>query len=164
MLAVWADCAGGAIRWVSPMYHRADFKPNDFRLKTFSEPWLAGPAEFIVRNMDRSITTRAYVVAWLLCAVLTGLTIHSSYCERCDRPYVLTSSLPQQFRADHQLPNVPDTCNGICWCCGFHGLPNTSPIPSLASHVTIDVWPEPVSLLLGTRSPIFRPPRTALSS
>jgi hypothetical protein len=138
--------------------------PNGFRLKTFSEAWLAGPAEFIVKNMDRSITTRAYVVAWLLCAVLTGLAIHSPHCDQCDRPYVLTTSLPQPPRADHQLPTAPDTCNGICWCCGFHGLPNASPVLSVANHVSIDVWPEPVSLVLGPRSPIFRPPRIAISS
>jgi len=139
----------------SPIDHRADFS-------TGRSP--AGPAETIVRNMDRAITTRAYVVAWLLCAVLTGLAIHSSHCDRCDRPYVLTAPLPQPTRANHQLPTEPDTCNGICWCCGFHGLPNARPVLSLANHVTICVWPEPDSLVLGPRSPIFRPPRTAISS
>ena len=122
------------------------------------------PAEFIVRNMGRAITTRGYVVAWLLCVVLTGLAIHSPHCDRCDGPDFFTSSLAQQPLADHPRPSVPDNCNGICWCCGFHWLPNASPVLTLANKVTIGVWPEPVSPVLAPRSPIFRPPRTAISS
>jgi hypothetical protein len=122
------------------------------------------PAKFIVKNMGRSITTRAYVVAWLLCVVLTGLSFHSSHCDRCDRPYLRTSSVSQHPLANHQLPTEPDTCNGICWCCGFHGLPNAGPVLTLANYVTFDVWLEPVSVVLAPRSTIFRPPRTAISS
>jgi hypothetical protein len=124
----------------------------------------AGPSEFIVKNMDRAITTRAYVVAWLLCAVLIGLAIHSPHCDRCDSPYFFTSSLSQQPVANHPLPSAPDNCNGICWCCGFHWLPNASPVLTLANNVTIGVWPKPVSPVLAPRSAIFRPPRTAISS
>jgi hypothetical protein len=124
----------------------------------------AGPAGFIVRNMDRAITTRACVVAWLLCAVLIGLAIHSPHCDRCDSPYFSTSSLLQQPVANHPLPSAPDNCNGICWCCGFHWLPNASPVLTLANNVTMGVWPEPVSPVLAQLAPIFRPPRTAISS
>ena len=124
----------------------------------------AGPAEFIVRNMDRAITTRGYVVAWLLCVVLTGLAIQSPHCDRCDGPDFFTSSLAQQPLANQPLPSVPDNCNRICWCCGFHWLPNASPVLTLANKVTIGVWPEPVSPALAPHSPIFRPPRTAISS
>src|ERR1700730_1442643 len=114
--------------------------------------------------MDRSITTRAYVIAWLLCAVLTCLAVHSPHCELCDGAYPVTPSSLHQPLANHQVPATPDTCNGICSCCGFHGLPNASPVLALANKVTSGVWPEPPSPVRAPRSPLFRPPRTAVSS
>jgi hypothetical protein len=150
------------IWWYHALRFAQDWAPG---MKTFSIGRCpAGPAEFIVRNMDRAITMRAHVVVWLLCAVLTGLAIHSPHCDRCDSPYFFTSSLPQRPVANHPLPSAPDNCTGICWCCGFHWLPNASPVLTLANNVTIGVWPEPASPVLAPRSPIFRPPRTAISS
>ena len=35
-------------------------------------------------------------------------------------------------------------CNGICWCCGFDGLPNASPDLGPVNTVTSNVRPEPV--------------------
>ena len=155
--------AGGASR-VRPCITERILRTNGFDPKTFQQG-AAGraPGEFIVRNMDCRISTRAYVVAWLLCVVLTGLAIHSSHCDRCDRQYLRASSVPQHPLANHQLPTEPDACNGICWCCGFHGLPNAAPVLTLANYVTFDVWLEPVSVVLAPRSTIFRPPRTAIS-
>lgn len=114
--------------------------------------------------MNRSITIRACVVAWLLSAVLACLAVHSPHCDLCDGPPVTApASSPQPF-AKHPLPAQPDTCNGICWCCGFHGLPNASPVLALRNKVTTGNWPEPSSPVLALRSTVFRPPRMAVSA
>ncbi len=65
--------------------------------------------------MVRSITTRAYVTAWLLCVVLACLVVHSPHCDLCDGPYFVTSSSVQHPVANHQVPATPEKCNGICW-------------------------------------------------
>ena len=110
----------------------------------------------------RRIRTQAAVVVWLLCAVLICLAVDSPHCDHCDGPIVAFSSSPSQ--ASHQQIIPPDTCNGICWCCGFHGLPNPLPALSLTTKVTISVWPDPSSPLLAPRLAIFRPPRIATSA
>jgi hypothetical protein len=110
------------------------------------------------------MTKRSHVIAWLLCAVLACLVVHSPHCDLCDGPFSVTFSSLQQPLANHQLPVTPDTCNGICWCCGFHGLPNAGPVLASANKVTTAIWPEPPSPVIAPRSPIFRPPRIAVSS
>ncbi len=110
----------------------------------------------------RRIPTQAAVFVWLLCAVLTCLAVDSPHCDRCDGP-ILAFSLSQS-QASHQQTIPPDTCNGICWCCGFHGLPNPLPALALTSKVTISAWPDPSSPLLALRLAIFRPPRIATSA
>src|ERR1700739_3278478 len=105
--------------------------------------------------MDRAITTPACCIAWLLCAVLACLAVHSPHCDLCDGPFTVAFSSPQPL-VNHPLPAKPDTCNGICWCCGFHGLPNPRPVLALAIKVTTAVWPERSSPVLAPRSAIFR--------
>src|SRR5580698_10163014 len=102
------------------------------------------------------ISRRSYVLVWLLCAVLTCLAIHSPHCDRCDGPLVASSASPAQ--AIHQQLEPPDTCNGICWCCGFHSLPQPFPALTLNDRVTAAAQPEPASPPSGLRLPIFRPP------
>jgi len=112
--------------------------------------------------MEGRTPARTFVVAWLLCAVLICLAIHSPHCDRCDGPLPSFSSSPTQ--ASHQQTVPPDDCNGICWCCGFHALPHPLPELGQTNRVVARVWPEPASPLLVQRSPIFRPPRIAFSA
>ena len=111
-------------------------------------------------RMGSRTPTHTLVVAWLLCAVLSCLAIHSPHCDRCDGPLVAFSSSPTQ--ASHQQTVPPDDCNGICWCCGFHALPHPLPTLVLMNKVVARTWPEPSSAVLAPRSSIFRPPRIAL--
>jgi hypothetical protein len=113
--------------------------------------------------MDRAITTPACVIAWLLCAVLVCLVVHPPHCDLCDGPLTGISSSPQ-IVVNQQQPTTPEHCNGICWCCGYHGLPNQSPDLGPVNTVTSNVQPEPLSPLFAPRSSIFRPPRTDASS
>jgi Mn-dependent DtxR family transcriptional regulator len=90
------------------------------------------------------------------------MAVDSPHCDRCDGPTIAFSSSPSQ--ANHQQTIPADTCNGVCWCCGFHGLPNPLPALSLTAKVTISASPDPSSPLLAPRSPLFRPPRIAISA
>jgi hypothetical protein len=117
----------------------------------------------MVGNMgSRHMPTRTYVVAWLLCAVLSCLALHSPHCDRCDGLEVALSSSPTQ--ASHQQTVPPDTCNGICWCCGFYALP--PPLSALAVNdkVTVAASPEPASSFSALRLSIFRPPRMIVAA
>src|ERR1700689_4771649 len=113
--------------------------------------------------MDRRIKTRACIVAWLLCAVLTCLAVHSPHCDLCDGPYFSPPS-SHQSHVNYPLSATPDTCNGICSCCGFRTLPNVGPVLAVVNTVTPAFRPELPSPVLMPRSPIFRPPRLAVSS
>jgi hypothetical protein len=113
--------------------------------------------------MGGSIAKRADVIAWLLCAVLTCLAIHSPHCDLCDGPLVALASTGQSH-VDHPKPTAPDTCNGICWCCGFHGLPNARHVVAVANKAPAEVSPEPSSPALASHSAIFRPPRLIVSA
>jgi hypothetical protein len=112
---------------------------------------------------DRAITTPACVIAWLLCAVSVCLVVHPSHCDLCDVPFTAISPSPQTV-VNPQQPTTPERCNGICWCCGFHGLPNASPHLGPVNTITSNVRPEPLSPVFVPRSSIFRPPRTNVSS
>jgi hypothetical protein len=134
----------------------------------FANELLSGPlvvylVEDYVKSMDRTITTPVCVIAWLLCAMLACLAGHSPHCDLCDGPFTVDLSSPQPL-VNHPLPATPDTCNGICWCCGFHWLPNAGPVLDLANIVTTGVRPESPSLVSAPRSAIFRPPRIPVSS
>jgi hypothetical protein len=133
----------GSVTYVS------DLRPN---------LWL----RFIFNSMDRTATTPACVIAWLLCAVLVCLVVHPPQCDQCDGPLAGISS--QQTIANQQQPATPGSCNGICWCCGFHGLPNAGPDLSTTDTVTTNVWPVLLSPVCAPRSSIYRPPRTDASS
>jgi hypothetical protein len=138
---------------------------DSFSLRDSTEALVVWPAESYRRtSMDRSITTKACVIASLLCVVLTCMAIHAPHCDVCDRSYSVISSSLHHPLAHDQIPATPDTCNGICSCCGFHGLPNAGPLLALANKVTTGVWPQPRSPVRPPRSPLFRPPRTAISS
>jgi hypothetical protein len=125
--------------------------------------WWSTSSTVIFNSMDRAITTPACVVAWLLCAVLVCLVVHPPHCDMCDGPLTGISSSPQTI-ASQQQPATPEPCNGMCWCCGFHGLPNANPDLGPVNAVTSNVRPEPLSPVFALRSSIFRPPRTGVSS
>jgi hypothetical protein len=118
---------------------------------------------FIFSSMDRATTRRACVIAWLLCAVLTCLAIHSPHCDLCDGPLFVPSASHQPL-VNLPTPASPDTCNGICSCCGFRALPNVGPVLGLIYTVTASAWPKSSSPVPAPQSTIFRPPRMAISS
>jgi len=125
--------------------------------------WWSTSSRVIFNRMDRAIITPACVLAWLLCAVLVCLVVHPPPCDLCDGSLTGISSSPQII-VNQQLPAPPDPCNGICWCCGFHGLPNASPDLSSVNTVTSNVWLDPLSPVFAPRKSIYRPPRTDASS
>jgi cytochrome c oxidase assembly factor CtaG len=47
------------------------------------------------KSMARAMTTPARLIAWLLCAVLACLAIHSPHCDLCDGPFAVALSSPQ---------------------------------------------------------------------
>jgi len=113
--------------------------------------------------MNRAIATPAYFIAWLLCAVLVCLAVDPPHCDLCDGPLTGTSLSPQAI-VNQQHPATPEPCNGICWCCGFHGLPNAILDLGRLNTATCDGWCEPDSFVFTPRSSIFRPPRTDASA
>jgi hypothetical protein len=113
--------------------------------------------------MDRAFTMAACFVARLLCGVLVYLVVYPLHCDLCDGPFTAISSAPQTI-VNQQQPVTPEPCNGMCWCCGSHGLPNAILDLGPVNTVTSNVWPEQHSTVLAPRSPIFRPPRTDASS
>ena len=125
--------------------------------------WWPTSSRVIFNSMDRATTTPARVIAWLLCAVLVCLVVHPAHCDLCDGPLTGISSSPQTI-VNQQQPAAPESCNGICWCCDFHGLPNAILDLGPVNTVTSDVWPEPLSPVFAPRSSIFRPLRTDVSS
>ena len=137
----------------------ASYVRNDLSV----EPLWSNSSRVIFNSMDRAITTPACIVSWLLCAVLVCLVVHPPHCDMCDgAPTGITSS-PQAI-VNQQQPATPEPCSGICWCCGFHGLPNANPDLGPANTVTSNVRPEPLSPVFALRSSIFRPPRTGVFS
>src|SRR5580692_2120759 len=117
----------------------------------------------MINILDRSITTPACLIAWLLCAVLVCLVVHPPHCDLCDGPLTGISSSPQPL-VNQQQPITPEHCNGICWCCGFDGLPNASPDLGRAKTMTSSFRPEPLSPVFAPHSSVFRPPRTSVST
>src|ERR1700758_5832114 len=112
--------------------------------------------------MNRHLTTMSCAIAWLLCALLACIAIHSPHCDLCDGPYFPGSSSQSTF-VNHTVHDTPE-CNGICSCCGFHGLPNVFPALHPVNTQTTATWSKPSAPVLASRSPIFRPPRIVISS
>jgi hypothetical protein len=125
--------------------------------------WWPTSSRGIISSLDRPITTPACLIAWLLCAVLVCLVVHPPHCDLCYGPLTGISSSPQTV-VNQQVPTSPEQCNGICWCCGFDGLPNASPNLGPVNTVTSNVRPEPLSPVFTPHSAIFRPPRATVSS
>jgi hypothetical protein len=125
--------------------------------------WALSRALIYRWDMGRSFTRRSCILAWLLCALLTCLAIHSPHCDLCDGPLVmqLTSSQPH---ASHPAPIVPDGCNGMCWCCAFLAVPSIAPGVTPEQRMATALWPEPPSLVLDRSLSIDRPPRIAASA
>jgi hypothetical protein len=111
--------------------------------------------------VSRPITSRVSLAGWLLCVVLVCLAIHSPHCDHCDGALVVCS--PGTV-VDHPQPVVPDACNGICWCCGFHWLPNLSSFLIPDNRVIARIQFESPSFVPAPHAGIFQPPRIAISS
>ena len=106
-------------------------------------------------------TTR--IAAWLLCLVMTWLSVSSPHCDLCDGPHAtIFSSLRPVI--NHPAPVEPGACNGVCSCCGFHWLPDPDPVLSFIHTVSTASPAEMPSPLRLPRPFLFRPPRTAVSS
>jgi hypothetical protein len=102
------------------------------------------------------------VWAPLLCVLLFWLTANPPHCDLCDGISFTTPSTSQStVKHTHTVP--PDTCNGICTCCGFYGLPSaeTSLVP--ANHLVAGVLLEPTRPGQAPSSTVFRPPRIVAS-
>src|SRR6187402_1975512 len=61
--------------------------------------------------------------AWLLCVLLFWLTASPPHCDLCDGVSVVVTTSDHPA-LKHSHPLAPDSCNGICTCCGLYGLPN----------------------------------------
>ncbi|HZY73239.1 MAG TPA: hypothetical protein VFE22_09055, partial [Edaphobacter sp.] len=74
-----------------------------------------------------------------------------------------TVASTHQFSLKHSHPVAPDSCNGICTCCGFYGLPNVGQVLISVNVALVDVAAESPRPAFRSRSTIFRPPRIAAS-
>ena len=118
------------------------------------------PQSFIVRSMNSRNRNRVW--AWLLCALLFWLTANPPHCDLCDGVSFTVASAHQSI-LKHSHPVAPDSCNGICTCCGFYGLPNVGQALIPANVELAGVAPEATRLALAPHSTIFRPPRIVVS-
>ena len=120
----------------------------------------ASSQSFIVSGMSRR--NRQRVWAWLLCALLFWITANPPHCDLCDGISV-TVAAGRRPTLKHSHPNAPESCNGICPCCGFCGLPNAGPTfaPEKVIQTGITVAsPRPAITL---HSAVFHPPRSVVS-
>jgi hypothetical protein len=115
---------------------------------------------FIVSTMNSG--NRHRVWAWLLCALLFWLTANPPHCDLCDG-VSFTVALEHPSILKHSHPFAPDSCNGICACCGFYGLPNDREALVPANVPLASVAPESPRSASVPRSTIFRPPRIVAS-
>ena len=56
--------------------------------------------------------TKFRTLAWILCAMMSCLAIHTPHCGLCDGVWV-DGSLARFATAAHPVPNTHDECNGI---------------------------------------------------
>ena len=115
----------------------------------------------ILKTVARPLTTRSYVVAWLLCVIVSILTVYSPHCDVCDGFSSFRTS--SSTLAHHHVPSAPDTCNGLCSCCALLGLPTVSPAIGVAHIALIEGWPERAWPAFPQASSVFRPPRISIS-
>jgi hypothetical protein len=122
----------------------------------------AGPLlqSFIVSSMNSRDRHRVWV--WLVCGLLFWLTANPPHCDLCDG-ISFTVASAQQSILKHSPPVAPDNCNGVCSCCGFHGLPHAGQVLIPANVELTGVAPEAARPAFAPRSTIFRPPRTVAS-
>ena len=112
-------------------------------------------------GMKPTVKATTRIAAWLLCLVMTWLSVSSPHCDLCDGPNatIFSSSHPV---INYPAPVEPDACNGVCWCCGFHWLPDPDPVLSFI-HTVSTASPAEVPLPLRMPRPsLFRPPRIAV--
>jgi hypothetical protein len=134
-------------------------KETDQSGRTTGTAW-ALLRSFIVSNMNGGNRHRGW--AWLLCALLFWLTANPPHCDLCDGvSFAVTPT--HQSNLKHSHPVAPDSCNGICTCCGFYGLPNVGQVLIPVSIELAEVAPESPRPAFAPRSTIFRPPRLAAS-
>jgi hypothetical protein len=105
---------------------------------------------------------RHRVCATLLCALLFWFTTSPPHCDLCDGASVAVAPAHPSV-LEHSHPIAPDDCNGICFCCGFHGLPNVRQALIPASVELASVAPQAPRSASARRSTIFRPPRILAS-
>jgi hypothetical protein len=122
--------------------------------------WALNMRSFIVNGMNGRGRHRMW--AWLLCALLFWLAANPPHCDRCDG-VSFTVAAAQQPTLKDSPPVEPDTCNGICSCCAFHGLPYGQhaflPVNAVLAAVTTEA--PRAAFVLPTA--IFRPPRIVAS-
>ena len=110
--------------------------------------------------MNNQRHTRSW--AWMVCVVLFWLTVNPPHCDLCDGvSFALVSS--QHSTVQHSHPVAPDSCNGICSCCGFHGLPNVRPILIPSDTTVANISTEPIRAASAPHLNVFRPPRMVIS-
>src|ERR1700689_1471525 len=108
--------------------------------------------------MKRTVQVRTRIAAWLLCTVLAWLSVGSPHCDLCDEPHATIIASSLHLVVSHPAPVVPDACNGVCSCCGFHWLPDPDPVLSFIHTVSTASQAEAPSPLLMPRTSLFRPP------
>src|SRR5258705_13269460 len=99
------------------------------------------------------------VWAWLLCAFLLWVTANPPHCDLCDGAYFAAASTHQPI-VKHTHPVAPASCNGICTCCGFYGLPNVGQDLIPVNVRLAKAAPEATRPAFVPLSTIFRPPRS----
>jgi hypothetical protein len=102
------------------------------------------------------------VWSWLLCALLFWMTVNPPHCDLCEGVSLPIASA-QQSILKRPHPVAPDSCNGICTCCGFYGLPNSDRVSVSVTKVLADIVPESTWPAFTPPSAVFRPPRLMAS-
>jgi hypothetical protein len=126
--------------------------------------WTCRPGQALQSFILRIVNNRSRyrVWAWLLCALLFWLTANPPHCDLCDG--VSFAAAPgHESVANRSRPVAPDDCNGICSCCGFHGIPYAGQLLVRMNIELARVASETPRPALALRSTIFRPPRIAAS-
>ena len=114
-------------------------------------------------GMKPTVNATTRIAAWLLCMVMTWLSVSPPHCDLCDGPHAtILSSLHPVI--NHPAPVEPDACNGVCSCCGFHWLPDPDPVLSFIHTVSTASPAEMPSPRRMPHPSLFRPPRIAVSS
>ena len=96
----------------------------------------------------------------MLSLLLFRLTVDPPHCDLCDG-VSLSSVSTQRTVLHHSHPVAPDTCNGICTCCGFFGLPRTEHPLLTVGMKHVGIVHKSFTPAFGVLSTIFRPPRNA---